>query len=259
VVGATLSGIIVGRIQRYRGVSITAAVIFLAGLVLLTRLTVSIPIVVAGGFMAITGLGIGMYFSINSLIMQNAVPRNMLGVGTSLVRYLQAVGQTLGVAIIGTIVTNSLNTGISSHPSQADQATLTPQGVKCATDPQILTTPAYHDTVQRTLQQFALQQATAHIPPGPNHDQAVAAAAQQANLLLEHAINAVRASLETAIVQGLMGLLAFGALILIAAFFLKDIPFRGRESWEASGAEAHTSAATAASWKEEANTAQEAE
>jgi Fungal trichothecene efflux pump (TRI12) len=41
VVGTTLSGIIVGRIQRYRGVAITAAVILFVGLVLLTRLTAS--------------------------------------------------------------------------------------------------------------------------------------------------------------------------------------------------------------------------
>ncbi len=253
VVGATVSGIIVGRLGRYRSLAITASGILFAGLVLLTRLTASIPIAVAGVFMVITGLGIGMYFSMNTLIMQNAVPRNMLGVGTSMVRYLQALGQTLGVAIVGTIVNNSLNVGISAHLSQADQTTLTPQGVKYATDPQILTSPAYHDTVQHMLQGYAVQQATASIPPGPNSSQEIAAATQQAiqqaNALLARTIDAVRASLETAIVQGLIGMLAFGVLIIIAAFFLKDIPFRGSESWEAAGAQDQTPPSPNPEWQ----------
>jgi EmrB/QacA subfamily drug resistance transporter len=235
VVGATASGIIVGGLGRYRRVALSAAILLFAGLVLLTRLTPSIPLAVAGVFMVITGLGIGMYFSINALIMQNAVPRHLLGVGTSLVRYLQALGQTLGVAIVGTVVTATLNSGISSHLSQADATALTPQGVRYATDPQILTTPAYHDHVQQMLQQFAVENATARIPAGPNQKQAVAAATAhavgQANGLLERAIDAVRASLSTAIVHGFVGMLAFGVLILVAAYVLKDIPFRSGEEW----------------------------
>jgi EmrB/QacA subfamily drug resistance transporter len=251
VVGATVSGIVVGRLGRYRTVCITSAIILFIGLALLTRLTASTSLGIAAVFMVITGIGIGIYFSINTLIMQNAVPRNMLGVGTGMVRYLQALGQTLGVAIVGTIVNNSLATGISSHLSQADKMTLTPQGVKYATDPQILTTPLYHDTVQHTLQQFAVQAATANIPAGPNHAAAVAAATQQAiqqaDALLARAIDAVRISLETAIVQGLIGMLAFGALIFIAALFLKDIPFHGQESWGADAVEEQASP-SAADW-----------
>ena len=258
VVGATISGILVGRLGRYRSLSITAAVILFVGLVLLTRLTASMPLAVAGIIMAIVGLGIGMFFSINSVIMQNAVPRTMLGVGTSLVRYLQALGQTLGVAIVGTVVNTSLSSGIRSHLSQADQSTLTPQGVTFATNPQILTTPAYHDTVQRMLQHFAVQQATGHIPAGPNHDQAVAAATQQAlqqaNDLLARAIDAVRLSLEAAVVRGLIGMLAFGVLIIIAAFFLKDIPFQGRESWGADDAQGQSAPSPAAAWQGAENT-----
>jgi EmrB/QacA subfamily drug resistance transporter len=200
-IGATVSGIIVGQMGRYRRVSIAAAIMLLVGLVLLTRLTATIPIPVAAVFMVITGLGIGMYFSINTMIMQIAVPRNMLGVGTGLVRYLQALGQTLGVAIVGTIVSNTLNSGISSHLSQADKKALTPQGVRYATDPQILTTPVYHDTVQHMLQHYAVQHATAHVPAGPSHAQAIASAThsamQQANELLQRAVDAVRASLTT--------------------------------------------------------------
>jgi len=244
VVGAAVSGIIVGRLGRYRMVALSASAILFVGLLLLTRLTATTPIVVAGLFMIVTGVGIGIYFSMNTLVMQNAVPRNMLGVGTGMVRYVQSLGQTLGVAIVGTVVNNTLASGISNHLSAADKTRLTPQGVKFATDPQILTTPVYHDTVQHTLQQFAVQQATAHIPAGPNHEQAVAAATQQAiqqaNGLLVRAIDAVRLSLETAIVQGFIGMLVFAVLIIVAAYFLKDIPFRGQEEWGAASAPTHT-------------------
>jgi EmrB/QacA subfamily drug resistance transporter len=249
VIGGGMAGTMVGRIGRYRNVVITAAVLLLVGLALLTRLTATIPLAVAEGFMVVTGLGIGVFFPINTLVMQNAVPRQMMGVSTGLVRYLQALGQTLGAAIIGTVVNNSLSSGISSHLSAADKAQLTPQGVKAATDPQILTSSAYHDRVQQMLQHYAIQGATAHIPAGPQHAQAVATATHQAILqadaLLNRTIDVVRASLDTAIVQGFTAMLAFGVLILIAAYLLKDIPLQGAESW---GAGAESSGAGAESW-----------
>ncbi len=233
VVGAAVSGIIIGRIGRYRNIAIMSACILIVGLLLLTRLSATTAIPLAAVFMIITGVGIGMYFSMNTLIMQNAVPPRMLGVGTSMIRYLQALGQTLGVAIVGTIVNNTLTTQISQHLSATDAAQLTPQGVKFATDPQILTAPVYRATVEQQIQHYAIQHATANIPAGPNHTQAVAAATQgaiqQANTLVTHAVDAVRASLTTAIVHGFVGMLTFGVLVFVAAFFLKDIPFRRRE------------------------------
>lgn len=53
------------------------------------------------------------------------------------------------------------------------------------------------------------------------------------------AIDALHASLETAIVHGLIGMPAFGVLIIIAALALKDIPFREDEFGEAATAQEH--------------------
>ena len=234
VVGAMISGIIIGRLGTYQRIAIGAALVLFVGLFLLTRLTATTPISLAALFMIVTGLGIGMFFPMITLIMQNAVPQAMLGVGTSMVRYLQALGQTLGTAIVGTIVNNTLSTEISARISNADKATLTPQGMKFATDPRVLTTATYRDTVRHTTEQFAVHSATAHIPAGPGHDQQVAAVTQQAiqqsDALLQRTFDAVRGALEVAIVHGFVGMLAFGVLMIGAALFLKDLPFRGRET-----------------------------
>jgi len=56
---------------------------------------------------------------------------------------------------------------------------------------------------------------------------------------LVRAIDALHASLETAIVHGLIGMPAFGVLIIIAALALKDIPFREDEFGEAATAQEH--------------------
>jgi hypothetical protein len=56
--------------------------------------------------MVLTGVGIGAFFSLPTVAVQNALPASQLGVGTAAVRYLGQVGATLGVAIVGAAVTS---------------------------------------------------------------------------------------------------------------------------------------------------------
>ena len=53
-------------------------------------------------------LGFGIFFHHPTLAVQNAVPYTQLGVVTATTRYLQQVGATLGVAVVGSVVNNKL-------------------------------------------------------------------------------------------------------------------------------------------------------
>jgi EmrB/QacA subfamily drug resistance transporter len=228
VVGAGLSGFVVAMLKRYQAITILGAIVMSAGVYLMTRMTVSTGLPEIVIYMVVAGIGIGIFFSILTLAVQNALPRTRLGVGTGAVRYLSQLGSTLGVAIVGTVVNNTISSDILTRlPASAVQQ-LTPAGLKFATNPQVLVNSTYHDTVVKTAEGFAVAQATANIPPGPQHNQAAAAAAaqaiQQAQHLLNQVFEALKLSLAVAIQHGFVTILFFCMATIVAAFFLKDVP-----------------------------------
>jgi hypothetical protein len=54
-------------------------------------------------WMFIAGLGVGPTFAVFTLIVQNAVPFNMLGVATSNLTFFRQIGGTVALAIVGTM------------------------------------------------------------------------------------------------------------------------------------------------------------
>jgi EmrB/QacA subfamily drug resistance transporter len=107
VVGAILSTQIIGRLKRYRIVGIVAAAIMSIGTFLVTLMAPTTGIALAIGILVLTGLGIGPFFSLPMVAVQNGLPADRLGVSTAGLRYLGQLGASLGIAIVGTIVTSS--------------------------------------------------------------------------------------------------------------------------------------------------------
>jgi EmrB/QacA subfamily drug resistance transporter len=209
VVGAALGGIVIARIGRYQAVTIAGAVLLMIGVFLMTLMSSSTSILEASRNMIIAGLGLGIFFSVVTLAVQNALPRTRLGVGTGAITYLRSVGQTLGVAITGSVVNNIVAADLLNHlPSGYKQ--LGTQGLAAATNQQVLINPDYRNSViqygtkatvnnavpkivaqtappiikqsvAKAVQQAVAQavpnavtKATANVPPGPYHDQTVA-------------------------------------------------------------------------------------
>jgi EmrB/QacA subfamily drug resistance transporter len=228
VIGAALAGFVITVLKRYQVITIVSAFVMTAGVFLLTRMTPTTGILEAIIFMVIAGIGLGPFFSVLTIAAQNALPRTRLGIGTSAVRYLGQLGSVLGVALVGTVVNNTLASDIASRLPATTVKQLTPQGVKFATNPQVLVNPTYRDTVVSTAKHFAAQSAVAQVPPGPQHDQVAASVAaqamQQAQHLLDQVFAALKLSLAFAIQHGFIAVLVFCGVIIVATFFLKDVP-----------------------------------
>ncbi len=240
VFGAMIAGFLVTALKRYQAVLIVSALVLLAGAFLMTRVTPQTDLTQVIIFMVIAGFGLGPFFSVPTLATQNSLPRERLGIGTSAVRYLGQLGGALGVAIVGTVVNNSLATDLAARLPQSTVAQLTPAGVQAATSPQALVNPTYRDTVVQTAQQFAAQQATANVPPGPQHDQIVSSITAQVNQqvldLLNSVFDTLRQSLAFAVHQGFLAVVVFCGLLLVATFFLKDVPFTQSSSEKSEAA-----------------------
>jgi hypothetical protein len=92
------------------------------GVFLLTRMTPMTGLLEAISFMVIAGIGVGPFFSVLTIAAQNARPRTRLGIGTSAVRYLGQLGAVVGVAVVGTMVNNTLADDIARRiPSSVAQ------------------------------------------------------------------------------------------------------------------------------------------
>jgi EmrB/QacA subfamily drug resistance transporter len=108
VAGAVLSSTLINRLQRYRVVAIGAALLMSAGALLIALMTPETSLLQAILFMIVAGIGAGAFFTLPMLAVQNALPASLLGVSTAAVRYMGQIGATLGIAIVGSVVTSAL-------------------------------------------------------------------------------------------------------------------------------------------------------
>jgi EmrB/QacA subfamily drug resistance transporter len=123
--GATLSGLLITWRKRYRTIVIVGTSIMTLGVFFLTRITPNTTLLEAVIYLVIAALGIGSMFSVLYVAAQNVLPTTQLGVGSAVIRYLGQLGSTLGVAIIGTVVNQSLPTNLLkqlSNPAVAQTA-----------------------------------------------------------------------------------------------------------------------------------------
>ena len=107
VLGAMLAGPIIGALKRYQLIIVLGALLMGTGSFLLTLMTPATSLWQAIVSMIVVGIGLGSFFSL-SVIAQNAMPPSRLGVSTAATRYLGQVGATLGIAIVGTVVSSSI-------------------------------------------------------------------------------------------------------------------------------------------------------
>jgi EmrB/QacA subfamily drug resistance transporter len=234
VMGTVVSGLLIGRLSRYQIQTLLAVVILSGGVFLLGQMDAKTTYLQASLFMVLTGVGIGLSYPVQTLAAQNAVPRDRIGVGTGVITYLRALGQTLGVAIVGAVMNSATASDLPTRVPVGTVQRLTPAGWQMATNNEVLIDQKYRETVLRFVKHLASQaaakRAAASVPPGSQQQtaarNAAAQAAQQAGQLLHQVFDALKQSMVLAIQHGLLIVLSFCVFALFAAIFLKDIPLR---------------------------------
>ena len=108
MVTSILSGQFVARRGHYRGVLLTGPLLMMAGMGLL--LTLDIHSAGSETTMAtiVIGLGLGMLSQNLVLVMQNAASPGYLGVTTGSAQFFRGLGGTVGVTVLGAMMTNRL-------------------------------------------------------------------------------------------------------------------------------------------------------
>jgi EmrB/QacA subfamily drug resistance transporter len=112
IVSATLSGQIVARTGKYKLLMLGSLVLLAAGLVLLTNLSAQTDRPVLWLWMVIAGLGIGPSFAVFTLVVQNSVNPERIGVATASLTFFQQIGGTIGLTFAGSLLATRLVTEI---------------------------------------------------------------------------------------------------------------------------------------------------
>ena len=103
IFSSIVSGIVVARTGSYKWLLVGAIVVMGVATALMTQLTATTDLLVVWFWMFLAGLGVGPTFSVFTIVVQNAVPFNQLGVATSNLTFFRQIGGSVALAIVGTI------------------------------------------------------------------------------------------------------------------------------------------------------------
>ncbi len=110
ILSSIISGQIVSRTGRYKWLTVGALATLAVALLLITNLRADTPPPMLWLWQFVAGVGIGPTLAVFTIIVQNAVPPNKLGVATSNLTFFRQVGGTVGLALAGTIFGATLQT-----------------------------------------------------------------------------------------------------------------------------------------------------
>jgi EmrB/QacA subfamily drug resistance transporter len=115
VFGNIMSSILVQRIGRYKPLILGGFIIMIGGFILLSRMGVETTATGVTLRMIVVGIGMGPGLPLLNLALQNAVPFEEVGAATASRQFFQQIGQTLGAAIFGVILSTTLTAQIAAN------------------------------------------------------------------------------------------------------------------------------------------------
>jgi MFS family permease len=116
------SGQVIARTGRYRWALVAGPVVMGLGFVLLATMTAATGRGHATAAMIVTGLGLGLLIQNLVLVVQNGVPSRHLGAATSPAQFCRSIGGTIGVSVMGAILTARMPAGGDASPDRLADA-----------------------------------------------------------------------------------------------------------------------------------------
>ena len=135
------------RLQAMLGIAVTGL-----GIWLMSQMTPATSQGEAVVNIVIMGLGLGVTLPLYTLAVQNTVPPAMLGAATSSVQFFRSIGGVLGLAVLGSVLTNRFSSGLlNSVPSEVREAMPGGQLAELARNPQALLNPENRQALEASL------------------------------------------------------------------------------------------------------------
>ena len=203
IFSSILGGQLLSRTGRYKILAIIGFAVAAVGMFLLSRMT---PTTTEGEIvrnMVVTGLGIGVMMSLFTIVVQNAFPYRQLGEVTATLTFFRSIGSTIGVAVMGSIMTNDFQSTLQSNLPPALTRLIHASG-QSQLNPQALLDQSTFVQLQHSFARFGAQ----------------------GIVLFHQFIEAIKVSLSSAITEVFFLGFIIMLLGLFACLFLREIPLR---------------------------------
>ncbi|HLX46968.1 MAG TPA: MDR family MFS transporter [Streptosporangiaceae bacterium] len=115
MVTTILAGQVTTRTGKYKMFPIIGAVGMAAGMLLLTGIGVNTSRVTSGLYFAVLGIGMGFLMNITTIIVQNSVNPQDMGVASSSRTFFQQIGGSIGVSVFGAIFARRLTEDLTAR------------------------------------------------------------------------------------------------------------------------------------------------
>jgi len=208
MVGLILASIVTGqlmiRVTRYRFLGTIGLIVMVFGLYGLSQVKVGTPEVEVVRDLIMVGIGLGVCMPLYVNATQSALPREYLGVATSQIQFWRNVGGTVGVAILGAVISHELPQRI-----QTQVAALNLPAQVAASLPSGGSAQAIFDPVRIAATKAAL-------PP-------------QAQPLFDQVLEAIRAALALSLHDVFIYAAAVVSVAVVVSLFLREVPLKARE------------------------------
>lgn len=122
IASSAASGQIVSRTGRYRPVLLAGPPIMATGLYLLAGMGPAATAFEAARNVVIVGVGVGLLMQNFTVVVQNAVPRTLMGTATASTQFFRSIGATVGVTAMGAIMLARLGASEASTATPAELA-----------------------------------------------------------------------------------------------------------------------------------------
>lgn len=140
---STVNGFFITKTGRFKPQMLMGVPLIGLGFYLMLGLGPSSPYEALLFRMLLIGMGIGSAMQTYTIVVQSAVPHRDLGVATSALQFFRNVGSTVGIALLGTMMTSNLREQLPRHlpaDTSPEVATLTEaliseQGITALFDP----------------------------------------------------------------------------------------------------------------------------
>ena len=207
VVGAASSGQALSRFGgHYRLQGLVALSIMGAGMLWISLMSHETSYARATLNIVVMGFGLGMTFPVYTIAVQNAVSHDVVGAATSATQFYRSIGGTLGLAVLGSVMTNRFVAAIDGAIPESVTSAVSPEIIARLKDnPQALINPDATAALEASLSRL-----------GPDG----AATAQRL-------LQALRESLASAIGDVFAVALAVLVLAFAATLLLRELPLRG--------------------------------